>query len=142
MRLRILSILSVMALVLGVASIAAAHHRDGHDQNYHGFCTAYFSGSENGQEKKRENGEAHQDFYDTATEEGDRDGDGDMDTWDVADFCIDNTGGYGNPGEGNEPYFGGDDEGENCGDGETHCHEGGDGSGDGDNGNQNPPGQG
>lgn len=142
MRLRILSILSVMALVLGVASIAAAHHQDGHDQNYHGFCTAYFSGSENGQEKKRENGEAHQDFYETATSEGDRDGDGDVDTWDVADFCIDNTGGYGNPGQGNEAFFPeGDDEGEDCGNEETHCHEGGGGSGDGNNGNQNPPGQ-
>lgn len=143
MRLRILSILSVMALVLGMASIATAHHDPDHDQNYHGFCTAYFSGSENGQQKKQENGNAFEEFSDTVFDSGDdqtgdRDGDDDFDRYDIADFCMDNTGGYGNPGQGNEPYFDpeNDTEGPECGTEETMCSEGGDGSGDGNNGNQ------
>lgn len=139
MRFRILSILSVMALVLGMASIAGAHHNDDHDQNYHGMCTAYFSGGENGQEKKRENGNAFSVFEETV---GDRDDDGDVDAYDVADFCNENTGGFGNPGQGNDPYFGDSD----CGFSEEYCEEledqeGGSNPGE-NNGNNNPPGQG
>lgn len=138
MRLRVLSILSVIALVLGVASIATAHHNDDHTQNHHGMCTAYFSGGENGQEKKRENGNSFGVFEEGI---GDRDDDGDVDSYDVADFCLETTGGFGNPGGGNDPSFGGDD----CGFEQERCdeldgHGGGTGD-DGNNNNENPPGR-
>ena len=87
----------------GTAAVAGAHHQDGHDANYHGMCTAYFSGSENGQGNKRDNGNAFEVFEGTV---GDRDGDEDVDAYDVADFCNEFTGGFGNPGGGNDPYFG------------------------------------
>lgn len=98
----------------GTTVVAGAHHQDGHTQNYHGMCTAYFSGSENGQEKKRENGNAFNVFEETV---GDRDDDGDVDAYDVADFCNEWTGGFGNPGGGNDPYFGDSD----CGFEEEEC---------------------
>ena len=106
MRLRILSILSVLTLVMGLASIATAHHRDSHTSNDHGMCTAYFSGGENGQGKKRQNGNAFEEF---ANGIADADGDGDTDAYDIAEYCIDATGGYGNPGGGNDPFFGDSD---------------------------------
>lgn len=96
------------------AMVASAHHNTDHTQNYHGLCTAYFSGSENGQEKKQENGMAFMVFRETI---GDYNGDDTEDNQDVMDFCTDMTGGFGNPGQGG-------------------------GSGDGDNGNNNPPGRG
>lgn len=96
------------------AVVASAHHAPDHTQNYHGLCTAYFSGSENGQQKKQENGQAFVVFRETI---GDYNEDGTEDNEDVRAFCTDMTGGFGNPGQGG-------------------------GSGDGNNGNQNPPGRG
>lgn len=101
-KLLAVAITSLMAFG-GTAAVAGAHHQDGHEANYHGMCTAYFSGSENGQEKKRDNGNAFSVFEETV---GDRDDDDDVDAYDVADFCNEVTGGFGNPGGGNDPYFG------------------------------------
>lgn len=106
MRTKIMTLTIAVGMLLSLASIATAHHRDGHDANNHGMCTAYFSGGENGQEKKRENGNAFEEFVDGIE---DYDGDGDTDAYDVARFCNDATGGFGNPGQGNDPYFGDSD---------------------------------
>lgn len=113
---KILAVASATLMLTSIAGVSAAHHRDGHDANYHGMCTAYFSGGENGQEKKRENGNAFGVFEGTV---GDRDDDGDVDAYDVADFCNENTGGFGNPGGGNDPYFGDSD----CGFEEEQCED-------------------
>lgn len=136
---KLLAVASATLMLSSVAGVAVAHHQDGHTQNYHGMCTAYFSGSENGQEKKRDNGNAFGVFEGTV---GDRDDDGDVDAYDVADFCNEWTGGFGNPGQGNDPYFGDSD----CGFEEEECEaldnqDGGSNPGE-NNGNNNPPGQG
>jgi hypothetical protein len=73
-------------LFASTAVMANAHHQDGHEANYYGLCTAYFSGSEKGQEKKQENGQAFIVFRETI---GDYDGDGDEDNDDVRAFCGD-----------------------------------------------------
>lgn len=111
---KILAVASATLMLSSVAGVAVAHHQDGHDANYHGMCTAYFSGGENGQEKKRENGNAFSVFEEGI---GDRDDDGDVDAYDVADFCNEATGGFGNPGQGNDPWFGDSD----CGFEEEEC---------------------
>ena len=103
---KILAVASATLLFSSIAGVSVAHHKDGHDANYHGMCTAYFSGSENGQNNKRDNGSAFGAFEGTV---GDRDDDGDVDAYDVADFCNEWTGGFGNPGQGNDPWFGDSD---------------------------------
>ena len=103
---KILAVASATLMLSSIAGVSAAHHQEGHDANYHGMCTAYFSGSENGQGNKRENGNAFEMFEGTV---GDQDGDKDVDAYDVATFCNDMTGGFGNPGGGNEPFFGDSD---------------------------------
>lgn len=103
MRSKLLTVTTTAAMLFGVANVATAHHRDDHDANNHGMCTAFFSGSENGQENKREKGNAFEEFVNDIA---DSDDDGDVDAFDVARFCNDNTGGFGNPGGGNEPFFG------------------------------------
>lgn len=126
------------------AGVASAHHQDGHDENSHGMCTAYFSGSENGQGNKRDNGNAFGVFEEGI---GDYDDDGDTDAYDVAAWCNDNTGGFGNPGDGNEPFFSADDDCEQeDATAREECEaladqEGGTDPGN-SNGNENPPGQG
>ncbi|HEX9765997.1 MAG TPA: hypothetical protein VGA36_04480 [Nitriliruptorales bacterium] len=132
------------------AGVASAHHKDGHDQNSHGMCTAYFSGSENGQGNKRDNGNAFGVFEEGI---GDYDEDGDVDAFDVAAWCNDNTGGFGNPGAGNEPFFDPeqddceqvDEEGNPDEEARAECEaladqEGGSTPGE-SNGNNNPPGR-
>ena len=101
---KILAVASATLMLSSVAGVSVAHHNDDHDSNYHGMCTAYFSGSENGQGNKRDNGNAFITFVETV---GDYDGDGDPvgDAYDVAAFCNDMTGGFGNPGGGNSPFF-------------------------------------
>lgn len=99
---KILAVASATLMLSSIAGVSAAHHKDGHDANNHGMCTAYFSGSENGQENKRENGNAFVSFETTV---GDFDEDGDTDAYDVAGYCNENTGGFGNPGGGNSPFF-------------------------------------
>lgn len=138
---KLLAVASATLMLSSVAGVAAAHHDDDHTQNYHGLCTAYFSGSETGQENKRSDDKndnsAFQVFEGTV---GDRDEDGNVDAYDVADFCNEWTQGFGNPGQGNDPFFGDSD----CGFEDEQCEELDDqdgGRGD-DNGNQNPPGQG
>lgn len=136
---KLLAVASATLLLSSVAGVSAAHHSDDHTANHHGMCTAYFSGSENGQENKRDNGNAFGVFEEGI---GDRDDDGDVDAYDVADFCNENTGGFGNPGQGNEPFFGDSD----CGFEEEECaaledQDGGSNPGE-NNGNNNPPGQG
>lgn len=104
---KLLAVASATLMLTSVAGVSAAHHRDDHTQNYRGMCTAYFSGSETGQENKRKNGNA---FIVFAENVGDYNEDGERNAQDVADFCMDEVGSYGNPGQGNEPYFPGDDE--------------------------------
>lgn len=139
MRTKFLTLMIAVGMLMSIAGIATAHHQPEHTQNHHGMCTAYFSGSENGQDKKRENGSAFGTFEETV---GDQDDDGDVDSYDVAYFCDQTTGGFGNPGQGNDPSFGDD----TCGFEDDVCqdledHEGGTGD-DGNNGNDNPPGKG
>ncbi len=111
---KILAVASATLMLSSIAGVSVAHHNDDHTSNYHGMCTAYFSGSENGQGNKRDNGNAFEVFEATV---GDRDGDDDFDAYDVADFCNEWTGGFGNPGQGNDPYFGDSD----CGFEEEEC---------------------
>lgn len=129
---KILAVASATLMLSSIAGVSVAHHRNDHTANTHGMCTAYFSGSENGQQKKQENGNAFNVWEATlqaAENEGDFDGDGDFDRYDVAAYCTDATGGYGNPGGGNTPYFGEEDTpNEDC----TDCY--GDGNGTGSNG--------
>lgn len=145
---KLLAVASATLMLSSVAGVAVAHHDDDHTQNYHGMCTAYFSGSETGQENKRSDDKndnsAFQMFEDTAV--GDRDEDGDVDAYDVADFCNEWTQGFGNPGQGNDPWFDneGDEPSDTCGFEQEQCdalddQDGGRGD---NNGNQNPPGQG
>lgn len=103
---KILAVASATLLFSSVAGVSVAHHQDDHDANNHGMCTAFFSGSENGQDKKREKGNAFEQFVDGIA---DSDDDGDVDAYDVARFCNEETGGFGNPGGGNTPYFGDSD---------------------------------
>ncbi len=120
---KILAVASATLMLSSIAGVSAAHHKDGHDANNHGMCTAYFSGSENGQENKRDNGNAFLSFETTV---GDFDEDGDTDAYDVAAYCNENNGGYGNPGGGNVPFFSEDDTpNEDC----EGCYDGGDGTG-------------
>jgi hypothetical protein len=95
---------------LSLAGIASAHHQDGHDANTHGMCTAYFSGSENGQGNKRGNANSFSNWLQETDGDGnlihDWDGDGDVDAYDIASYCNETTGGFGNPGGGNTPFFG------------------------------------
>jgi len=108
-KLLAVAITSLMAFG-GTAAVTAA--APGNGDNGHGMCTAYFSGSENGQEKKRDKGNA---FIVFAESIGDYDGDDDVDTHDVALWCNDFEGGYGNPGSGNTPWFPeGSDEADDC----------------------------
>lgn len=86
MRNRILSVVVGALMVMGMTSVAGAHHRPGHEANYFGLCTAYFSGSEQGQEKKQENGQAFVVFRETI---GDYNEDGEENNQDVRDFCED-----------------------------------------------------
>lgn len=111
MRSKFLTTLLATGMLMSVAGVSTAHHQDGHDANAHGKCTAYFSGSENGQDKKRENGNS---FIVFAERIGDQDGDDDTDAYDIALWCNETTGGFGNPGGGNEPSF----EGATCPEGE------------------------
>ena len=96
-----LALASATLLLSSLAGVAGAHHKDDHTANYHGLCTAAFSGSETGQEKKS-GSNAFATFIENA---GDMDGDEDVDRYDLAQFCLDMTGGYGNPGQGNDPEF-------------------------------------
>lgn len=79
-------------MVAGGAGVAQAGHTDdgsGHLPQDHGLCTAYFNGSEQGQEKKRENGKPFGDLEIRAD-------DGDDSTSaedDVRAFCGDLIGG-------------------------------------------------
>lgn len=98
---KLLAVASATLMLSSVAGVSAAHHKDDHDANYRGMCTAYFSGSENGQEKKRDNGNAFGVFEETIGAEN---------AQDVADFCNDTVGSIGNPGQGNEPWIPEEDE--------------------------------
>lgn len=131
MRSKFLTLAVGTGMLMSVAGVATAHHQEGHEANYHGMCTAYFSGSENGQGKKQQNGNAFIVFAETV---GDYDQDGDRDQHDIAAFCLDNTGGFGNPGQGNDAYF---PDSSDCGSDDATCeeienHPGG--TGDGNNG--------
>lgn len=93
----------------GTAAVAGAHHADGHDANYHGMCTAMFSGSEKGQENKQNNGQAFIVFRESVNNmdsdgdgygDWDADQDGETDNNEMKQFCTDVTGGWGNPGQG------------------------------------------
>ena len=93
----------------GTAAVAAAGPADGSGNEGHGFCTAYFSGSEQGQQKKREKSPAFQAFEAMAEEwvQNDDDDNNDSDVGDraVEEYCRAVEGGFGNPGGGNVPYF-------------------------------------
>lgn len=102
-----IAVASATLLLASMASVSNAHHRDGHEANQHGLCTAAFSGSETGQEKKNQNGNAFIVFLENT---GDYDEDGDVDRRDLAAFCVDEEGGFGNPGQGNDPVFFEDDD--------------------------------
>lgn len=104
---KLIAVASASLMLTSIAGIATAHHRDDHTSNHHGMCTAAFSGSENGQEHKRDNGNSFQTFLENT---GDYDEDGDVDYRDMAAFCMDNEGGFGNPGQGNDPFFSEDDD--------------------------------
>ena len=56
-------------------------------KNNYGLCKAYFAGSDNGKENKRDKGP----FPALEAEAGDVDGDGDTDENDVAAFCAEQT---------------------------------------------------
>lgn len=134
---KLMAVASATLLFASVAGVSSAHHRDDHTSNYHGMCTAYFSGSEDGQRNKRSNGSAFGAFVETV---GDYDGDDDIDDYDVAAFCNDMTGGYGNPGGGNTPVLDGDPNPDGCTnpDGDECSYDGGSGTGsNGGNGNGN-----
>ncbi len=96
---KILAVASATLMLSSVAGVATAHHKDGHDANTHGMCTAYFSGSENGQTHKRSDDKNENSAF-QMFEDGieDRDDDGDVDAYDVAAYCNDMTDGFGNPG--------------------------------------------
>ena len=100
---KILAVASATLMLSSVAGVATAHHKDGHDANTHGMCTAYFSGSENGQAHKRDNGNAFDVFEDGI---GDRDGDDDVDAYDVADVLQRHDRRLRQPGQGNDPSCG------------------------------------
>ena len=138
---KILAVASATLMLSSIAGVSAAHHQDGHDANNHGMCTAYFSGSENGQENKRDKGNSFEQFVIGIA---DSDGDDDVDAYDVARFCNQEEGGFGNPGGGNTPFFGDSDcpeddsatpENEDPGDCEDLENQPG-GTGDGNNGKQ------
>lgn len=141
MKKKILAVASATLMLSSVAGVSAAHHQDGHDANNHGLCTAYFSGSENGQGNKRDNGSAFGAF---ANGIADSDGDGDTDAYDIARFCNEAIGGFGNPGGGNDAFFGDS----NCPDDAGDCEElenqpgGTDGDGNNSNSGNNGGGQG
>lgn len=102
-----IAVAAATLMLASLASVSNAHHRDDHDANHHGLCTAAFSGSETGQEKKNQNGNA---FVTFLANTGDYDEDGDVDRRDLAAFCLEEEGGFGNPGQGNDPvFFEGDD---------------------------------
>lgn len=112
---KILAVASATLMLSSIAGVSAAHHSQDHEANTHGMCTAYFSGSENGQQNKRDNGNAFT-VWETTVEAlengGDLDGDGDFDAYDIAQYCNDVTGGFGNPGGGNSAWF--DPESDDC----------------------------
>lgn len=87
---------AVLALVAGGAGVSLADPGPNGNNN-HGLCTAYFAGSENGQEHKRQAGP----FAALEEEAGDADGNGTAgEPSDVAAYCEAFLGGNGN-GNGN-----------------------------------------
>ena len=81
------TIISAAVLGLGLAGIGVSSADPGphHGNNAYGLCNAYFNGSEQGQEKKR-NGQAF-----LGLEEESRDDDENTDTREeVAAFCAEN----------------------------------------------------
>lgn len=104
MRKRALSVLAAAALLFGGTGTAAlAEHGGGqpgpNGNNDYGLCTAYFNGSEQGQEKKRQ-APPFQALEDHA---GDADGDGESGTpSDVWEYCTSGPGVGGNPDNPNE----------------------------------------
>lgn len=98
MRKRALSVLCAAALVFGGAATAALAEPGPNGNNNHGLCTAYFNGSEKGQEKKRQAGP----FQALEEAAGDADGDGEPGTpSDVWEYCME-FGIGGNPDNPNE----------------------------------------
>ncbi len=97
-----LAVATATFMFASIAGVAGAHHSEDHTANHHGLCTAAFSGSENGQGQKSDNGQAFITFLENT---GDYDEDGDVDRRDLAAFCLDSEGGFGNPGQGNDPAF-------------------------------------
>ncbi|MDX1659350.1 MAG: hypothetical protein R3343_11060 [Nitriliruptorales bacterium] len=51
---KLITMLAAVAMLGGSAALATAHPGPHHGQNAFGLCTAYFAGSDQGQENKRQ----------------------------------------------------------------------------------------
>ena len=106
---------AVLAVLAGGVGVSAADPGPNGNNN-HGLCTAYFAGSENGQEHKRKAGPFAELERQADEATGNPDGTGTEE--EVAAFCADFLGGNGNengnngnPKAGREPKGGGEETG-------------------------------